>query len=289
MYTVEQTIVSFLTDRKAQGLSPNTIKAYTNELTIFQNYLKRGIDIDELTPTQLREYLLHLKELGRNPGGLHIAYRVLRTWLYFWELEMDNEYKAPIRKVKAPKLSQEPLEPVSLKHVSLLLRTCMTDYFGVRDKAMIYSLLDTGLRASELLDIDITDVDINGTILIRNGKGGKSRMVYFTPTTRRALRRYLNIHKGSLALFTDRDGIRLTYSGIRQMLKRRSQYADIPRVTAHMFRRAYALEMLRAGVDVFTLSRLMGHADERVLARYLKLVASDLEQAHRQNSPVDRL
>lgn len=289
MSTIEQTIAGFIIDRKAQGLSPGTIKTYTYELGMFTRFLSPGLPIDELTPTMIREYLLHL-QTTRNAGGCHIAYRIIRTLLYWWEVEIDNGYKAPIRKVKAPKINQEPLEPVTLRQVKALINTCMVDFFGIRDKAMILLLLDTGLRAKELLDINLDDVSlVQATILIRNGKGGKPRMVYFQPLTRRALRRYLNIHKGGIALFTDREGIRLTYSGIRQMLTRRSKYADIPLITCHMFRRAYALEMLRAGVDVFTLSRLMGHADERVLARYLKLVASDLEQAHRLNSPVDRL
>lgn len=289
MSTVEHTIAGFIVDRKAQGLSPGTIRTYSHELGMFQRFIPDDLTINELTANTIREYLLHLQET-RNPGGCHIAYRIIRTWLYWWEVEMDNEYKAPIRKVKAPKLSQEPLEPVSLGDVKALLGTCQGDYYGIRDKSMILLLLDTGLRAKELLSINLEDIEVDrGTILIRNGKGGKPRMVYFQPLTRRTLRRYLNLHKGGPALFTDFEGIRLTYSGIRQMLKRRSTYAGIDRVTAHMFRRAFALEMLRAGVDVFTLSRLMGHVDERVLSRYLKLVASDLEQAHRQNSPVDRL
>ena len=289
MSTIERTIVSFLIDRKAQGLSPGTVKTYTHELDLFTRYATPALPIDELSPTLIREYMLHL-QTTRNAGGCHIAYRVIRTWLYWWEVEMDGDYKAPIRKVKPPKLSQEPLEPVTMGQVKALLNTCLPDYYGIRDKAMMLLLLDTGLRAMELLSINLEDMDVDtGTILVRNGKGGKPRMVYFQPLTRRSLRRYLKIHNGNQALFTDNEGVRLTYSGIRQMLVRRSKYADITNVSAHMFRRAYALEMLRAGTDVFTLSRLMGHADERVLSRYLKLVSSDLQQAHRQNSPVNML
>lgn len=289
MYTIEQTIVSFLVDRKSQGLSPNTIKAYTHELNTFQNYLDDNPPIDELKAHTIREYILHLKEVGRNPGGCHIAYRVLRTWLYWWEMEMDNEYKAPIRKVKPPKVHDEPLDAIPLDDVKRLLDTCDSTYNGVRDKAIILLLLDTGLRAKELLNLNQVDLDIDrGVLTVRNGKGGKSRLAYFQPLSRRALRKWLNLND-NYPLFTIHAGTRLEYAGLRTMLRRKSAHAGITKATPHMFRRSFALEHLRAGTDIYTLSRLMGHADERMLSRYLPLVATDMEKAHRSHSPVNLL
>ena len=291
MYTIGQTLVSFITDRKAQGLSPNTIKAYQNELDRFTDFVDPDQDIDDLKATTIREYILFLKDIrGRNPGGCHIAYRVIRTWLYWWELEMDGDYKAPIRKVKAPKVHDEPLQAVDLPDVKRLLIDCDATYKGIRDRAIILLLLDTGLRAFELLKLNQDDINLDtGVIQVHNGKGGKSRLAYFQPLTRRALRKWMNLTGEQVPLFITREGTRLLYAGLCSMLRRRSRNVDIDKATPHMFRRSFALEHLRQGTDIYTLSRLMGHADERILSRYLPLVALDMEQAHRRNSPVNLL
>ena len=136
-----------------------TIKAYTHELNTFQRYLADSVNcIDDITPHTIREYLLHLQvEKGRNPGGCHIAYRVIKTWLFWWELEVDG-YTAPIREVKAPRLNHEPLEPVSLDHVQELQGTCQRDNYGIHDKALLLTLIDTGVRAKALLAVNLEDI-----------------------------------------------------------------------------------------------------------------------------------
>jgi integrase/recombinase XerD len=91
------------------------------------------------------------------------------------------------------------------------------------------------------------------------------------------------------ALWLSDEGERLTYWGLRSMVKRRAKLAGIETPTLHAFRRAFALEMLRAGVDVFAIQELMGHADLQVLRRYLRQVDDDLRAAHQVGSPVERM
>jgi site-specific recombinase XerD len=290
METIEQTLVAFLTDRKAQRLSPKTIKTYTYELYSFREFMdSRDVTgIDCLNPSDIREYMLFLADKGRNPGGQYVAYRTIKTWLFWWELEVEG-FTAPIRKVKAPRLDNEPLEPVSMEHVKLLIGTCDRTFYGNRDRAMILILIDTGVRAQALLNIDVDNLNLTlGTIHVVS-KGRKPRTLYIGRQTRRTLRAYLNIHRGTPALFTAYDGVRLTYSGLRLMLMRKSQRLGLPIVTPHQFRRAFALSMLRQGVNIYTLANLMGHSDTRMLERYLKLIDTDMESAHRQHSPGDRL
>lgn len=93
----------------------------------------------------------------------------------------------------------------------------------------------------------------------------------------------------SSELFTTRGGMRLTYTGLRLMLKRRSARARVKYQSPHSFRRLFALTMLRNGTDIFTLQILMGHADLQVLKRYLKQVGNDMQRAHVQASPVNSL
>lgn len=138
------------------------------------------------------------------------------------------------------------------------------------------------------MNLNKEDLDLDhGVLQVHNGKGGKSRLAYIKPMTRRALRKWLKLIE-QIPLFITPQGTRLLYAGLRTMLRRRANDLDM-KATPHMFRRSFALEHLRQGTDVFTLSRLMGHSDERILSRYLPLVALDMEQAHRRNSPVNLL
>ncbi len=159
--------------------------------------------IGEITPNIIRLYLLWHEETGHNPGGLHAAFRVLRTFLLWYENEVEPEgWKNPIRKVKAPKLAEEPLEPVEIKDVIAMAETCTAGSFlDYRDRAILLFLLDTGARARELLKINLEDINlINGAILIREGKGRKPRTVFLGRISRKAVRVYLKNRKAIIPL-----------------------------------------------------------------------------------------
>ncbi|MBK8783926.1 MAG: tyrosine-type recombinase/integrase [Anaerolineales bacterium] len=114
---------------------------------------------------------------------------------------MPAGWKNPIRRVKAPKLPTEPIEPIQMEDINLLLKTCESNYSGVRDKAMMLGLLDTGARAKEFLNINLEDVELEtGSIMIRQGKGRKPRMVFLGRKTIRAIRGYLPLSKGANTL-----------------------------------------------------------------------------------------
>jgi len=103
------------------------------------------------------------------------------------------------------------------------------------------------------------------------------------------LKRYLKLRSDlNPALWVSRSGERLTETGLRMMLRRRAAQAGTPVPSPHDFRRAFALERWRAGVDILTLSKLMGHTSLQVLNRYVKQVGEDLSMAAKQSSPVDR-
>jgi len=204
---------------------------------------------------------------------------------------MAPEWKNLMLKVKAPKVILDPLAPISIEDVRALINTCQRGNFvGERDEAIFLSLLDTGARAQELCNMNIKDIDLNtGAVLIRYGKGGKTRTVFIGRKTRRRMRSYLRLHSNeNPALFISKDGERLTYGGLRQLLERRAKRAKLGnKPELHGFRRAFALNMLRSGVDIFVLQRLMGHADLQVLRRYLAQNDEDNQLAHMRGSPVD--
>jgi len=279
-------IEAFLVDRKAQSLSKDTLRNYRGGLKMFADFCaSQAINrITQITPNDIRGYLLWLAEKGHNAGGVHWGFRTLKTFLYWWEDETEpDDWKNPIRKVKAPKLPAEPLQPVPLAAVNAMIGTCKSDFHGERDKAILLTLLDSGVRASELTAIDLADLSLTeGSLFIRQGKGRKPRITFIGKTARKAIRCWLK-QRGSDpgALFTTQDGERLAYSGLRQILRRRAERADIPEPSAHDFRRAFCLAQLQAGVDIVTISRLMGHVDTTLIARYAKQTHQDLHDKFR--------
>lgn len=286
-------IDSFLVDRKAQGLSGETIKFYKSKLTYFWKFCEGQAvtQVAQLTPDLLRRYFVGLSE-GHNPGGVHACFRTLRTLLLWIGQEeiMPPDWKNPIHKVKAPKLPNELLEPISLEDVNALVRTCKHTFTGTRDKAMILGLLDTGARAQEFLNLNLEDLELaTGSVMIRQGKGRKPRLVFLGRKAVRAVRIYFRFRQDtSHALWISIHGERLTSTGLRLLLRRRAVIAELKEIpTPHDFRRAFALAMLRNGVDVFALQKLMGHSDLQVLRRYLAQTDQDIQTAHMRGSPVD--
>jgi len=293
---LQREVTAFLIDRRARNLSPRTVDFYHQKLTLLQRFLSaEGVDdVCGITSDLLRQYLL---QLGRthNAGGVHAAYRAVRAFLRWFEVEEEPDgWKNPLRKIGPPKVPIDPLDPVPVEHVKAMVKTCdRRTFFGTRDKAVVLALLDSGVRASEFIAINVGDIDFPmGQILIRAGKGGKPRMVFLGSKSRRDLVTYLR-HVGrreeSEPLWVTREGRRLSYSGLRDIVRRRAKRASVPAPTLHSFRRAFALACLRGKMDVYSLQRLMGHADLSMLRRYLAQTSEDVRKAHQRSGSVDRL
>ncbi len=293
-YYIPRQVELFLVDRRASGSAAGTLKFYTEKLAPFTEYCESKLitSILEVNASIIREYMLCIEAAGHNKGGQHAHYRAVRAFLRWYDLEMEPEnWKNPIKKVKAPKVPQEILPPVSIETIKALLNVCNKDtFFCIRDSAILYMLFDTGLRASELLAIDRSDIDQTGAVFIHHGKGNKDRIVFIGKKTRAALRKYLKTRTDdNPALLLSRYHERLTYDGLRMIMTRRAAAANLAGPSLHSFRRAFALNMLRAGVDIHTLAKLMGHTTITVLSRYLKIDETDTRAAHNKGNPVDNL
>lgn len=289
-------VESFLIDRKAQNLSSGTLTFYRNKLRYFQDYCESQLikQVIEISPYNIRAFLLMLEENNHNPGGIHACYRAIKTFLRWWDDEMELEgWKNPIRKVSPPKVPQIILNPVDNQDVSALLATCKHGTFtDARDKAILLCLLDSGVRAQELLSMDLQDCDLfSGQILIKQGKGRKSRYVFIGHKTRKSIRAYIklrNDHERAIWVRDDCEG-RLDYFGLRSMIVRRSHKTGLQKIPSlHSFRRQFALSCLKSGMNVYILQNLMGHSDLSVLQRYLKISNVETEESYKLNSPVDR-
>jgi integrase/recombinase XerD len=285
-------LAGFLLDRQIRGLAAGTIEYYRGELELLCRFLDSigVIHVEEITPDVLRRYLVILSQT-RNAGGIHAAYRAIRAYLNWYSEELEPEgWKNPIRRVKSPKTNKQALPGVELTDVQRLIDVSKNK----RDMAIFIILTDTGVRASELLALNVGDVNlVTGMIEVRHGKGNKRRVVFFGRQSRKILRRYLQEREEmqpNNPLFTTDEGDRLSYYGLTRMIMRRAKDAGIsPAPACHDFRRCYAVNMLRNGCDLARLAELMGHNSLEVLRRYLYLVPNDLAAAHAQAGPIDRL
>jgi len=291
----------FLSAKKIDGVSIGALENYARVLKNFTSFCKDLDinDVDQVDVSIIRRYLTHLEECGHNPGGCHLYFRVLRTFFNWLELEEEIEnWKNPFKtgRLKPPKLSEQPLEPVEDEVIKKMIKSCDRTIKGLRDRAIIMVLFDTGVRAAELYNMMKVDVDWEQrSIIIPRGKGGKPRPVFFSRSTKKILSAYVRKRDDNLPdlfvtiPFRGRETESINYSALRDIMRDISKKAEVPTPKLHAFRRAFALSMLKAGCDVFTLQRLMGHADLQVLRRYLKQNTADLKTVYDKLNPMDHL
>jgi len=293
--TLRLDLQAFLLDARARNLSPGSIRFYQQKLEPLLDFLA-GLHVSDsasVSSSHLRLWLVHLQEQDHTPGGVHCFYRAAKAF-FSWMLREEIIERNPMKRVRSPRVPQENLAPVSMAEVRALHEVCDTKTLcGLRDRAILLCLLDSGCRASEFVALDLNDIDLKtGALFVRCGKGRKPRVTFLGAKSRRELLRYLR-KRGQVAadapLFARREGGRLTYSGLRDIVRRRARQAGIVSPSLHSFRRGFALEALRHGADIYSLQRMMGHASLTVLQRYLRQTQGDLQRIHERSSPVDHL
>lgn len=292
--SLQEWLVSYLFNCRSRNLSKGTCQFYEKKLGEFLKFLSdiAITKISQISAQNIRQFLIYLEERNHKPGGIHCYYRAVKSFLKWYESEAEPEgWRNPINKVKSPIVPLTPLDPVSIESIQRILETCKNGtIIAARDRASLLMLLDTGIRLAEFLGLNREDVNLmTGEVLIRSGKGRKPRTVYLGEKSRQALKRYIKMRTDhNPALWISQFDQRLTETGLRMMLRRRSHRAGIPDPSPHDFRRAFALERWRAGLDILVLAKLMGHTSLQVLNRYIKQSGEDLQTTARMTSPVDR-
>jgi site-specific recombinase XerD len=291
----------FILDRQARALSPRTIALYRQNLAIWFDFLQaQGLtDTEQVTPSLIRSFVIWLsEERNHSQGGVAHVFGHVRTFLRWYAAEYAPAGWDPLRNVQAPRRPNDRLPPLPLSDFQALIdETDPHSFAGARDRALLLLLLDTGIRKSEAHALKVGDVGLaDGHVFIRKGKGGKSRSVFVGVKTRRALIVYFRQRENEGYRVGDADplwvtvwGTPLSKGGMREAVKRLAERAGVPEPGWHAFRRAFAVNSLRNGMDVITLQRLLGHADLSVINRYLALVDDDMRQAHERFGVVDKM
>jgi len=276
-----------------KGLSANTVQAYLSDLRQFQQFLAgRGRSWDEVEAEEVALYLSHLaaQELAARSRARKIS--ALKNF-YAYLVDEGVVENNPCAYISSPKLpSRLPSILIEQEVVALLEAPTLDKPAGYRDRAMLEVLYGSGLRVSELLALNMGDIDELGFVRCL-GKGSKERIVPVGSHALRATELYLQYARPRLcrnprerALFVNQRGQRLTRQGFWKIIKARAKEAGITKnITPHMLRHSFATHLLRRGADLRSVQEMLGHADLATTQIYTHLDKGHLRDVYKQAHP----
>jgi integrase/recombinase XerC/integrase/recombinase XerD len=292
----------FLLACTVNSLSTRSIEDYRQKIGAFVTFCRTQeiYKLHQVTPGAIRLFLLGIQQRCK-PSSVHGYYGAICRF-FNWLVEEGTLKESPMARMHPPRVPRELIKPFKPEHIQRLLAVCDYDcskptqgkkLAPLRNRAIILTFLDTGLRLSELANIQLSDVDFDREAIKVMGKGSKERLVRIGKGAQKALLRYVLLRNDDLpCLWITEEGKPLQPGGIQQMMKRLGQRAGITgvRCSCHTFRHTFAILCLRNSMGEFTLQILLGHSTLSQTRRYTNsLNADDAFKAHMRASPVDNL
>jgi len=280
-------IASFRRFLKAENKSDNTIRIYTDAAERFANWLAAGAGDDgiepvgnwlDVEPKHIQGWIISILET-RTPGYANNQYRAIQQ--FFRWLSDEEEIPNPMQRLRPPEVPEKPVPVLRVDQLQALLRSCQgRDFVSRRDLAIIYVLMDTGIRRAELVGLTVDDVDLDLREIQVVGKGRRPRIVTIGRRAAVALDRYLRVRaqqkwadRPELWLAEKGRGV-LTESGVRLMLRRRGEAVGIPGLHPHMLRHTWA-HYAKMHLSEEEIMRLAGWRSRQMLDRYAASLADE--------------
>lgn len=276
-----------------KGLAENSVRAYRSDLHQFQVYLeKHDLDWSELTTDQVEGYLATLAE--QSPAARTRARKVasLRSFYQYLLAEQKIE-QDPCAYLPSPKLPKTLPQILTEKEILALLEAPTLDKpSGYRDRAMFEVLYGSGLRVSELVGLNVGDIDKMGFVRCL-GKGGKERIVPLGSHALTAVFKYIEHARPKLqrnhrqtALFLNTRGARLTRQGFWKIIRQWAKRAGIKKsISPHIIRHSFATHLLRHGADLRSVQEMLGHVDLTTTQIYTHLDKGSLRDVYKKAHP----
>lgn len=252
---------------RMEGKSEGTIKNYVYELNKLADSLQK--DFDTITEMDIRFYMSNKLCSGTKDttvNHLRSVYNAFFNWLAY------SGYipKSPCLMIKPLKCKKEHREELSTIDLDDLRSGCK----NVKQRMTIEFLLATGCRANEAINVKLSDIDFDAkTVLVREGKGGKQRVVLLTPVATKYIKEYVYTrkHKSEYLFINDQYGEQLSYGGLRDIIKRISSGCEVDHVHAHRFRRTLATGLSNRGMPIQEVKQLLGHTNINTTMKYVNV------------------
>lgn len=279
--TLHDAIKEFSFDCKIRHLSPRTIDNYSKQLRYLERYLSSEFTIgtiEEVKPSHIKQFLAMMDDAGRKPQYVNDLLKVFKTFFNYLKLEkyIDSSPTERIKNMKMPKLKLRTFTEKNIK--DMINYYSGRSFLEVRNRAIIATLFDTGIRLSELMTLK--DSQIHEESILIYGKGAKERVVPVSPFLSKTLFRYSmtrdayfdgKLHDAEF--FLSYTGRKLTSEAVAKLLKKAAREVNVSsevRVSPHTCRHTFAHLNLKNGIDLYTLSRLLGHENVSITQRYLE-------------------
>ena len=278
-----------------KGLSKNTLMAYSHDLTRFLDHLRqKGIqDILKVGKFDVRSFLLTLKKQRFSTRTIVRYLVAIRTFFRFMIQEGILEVN-PVEELESPKMAKTLPKILTLKEVDQLLEQPNSQIpLGVRDRAMLEMLYATGMRVSELVQLRMNQVNLEGGYVLVYGKGSKERIVPLGSEVMKWVDLYLKTARIKLAkggespfLFITRSGKGMSRQRFWRMIKVYGQRAGIrKRITPHLIRHSFASHLLERGADLRSVQMMLGHVDISTTQIYTHVTGERLKKIHQRYHP----
>ena len=267
-------------------LSDNTLQSYQRDILQFQDYLKESdLNYAKLTEEDINNYFESLRDNGKKNSTISRNLATIRSF-YQYLLKNKKISKDPTSNLQSPKIEKRVPSILTSEEVELLLEQPKdVDLKGTRDKAMLEFAYATGMKVTEIIHLDIQDVDFaNNVVFCTSGK--KTRSIPLGALAEKALKEYVEKARPILikddntkALFVNLNGSRLTRQGFWKIVKYYKEQAHIEKdITPHVLRHSFATHLLQNGADLKSIQAMLGHSDISSTQIYAQFKAPNINK-----------
>ena len=274
-------------------LSENTLQSYKRDLKQFRKYLEENeIHYNRVKEEDIKNYIAELQENGKKASSISRCIASIRSF-YQFVLKNKKVKVDPTANIQSPKIEKRVPSVLTAKEVELLLEQPKDiDLKGIRDKAMLEFAYATGMRVTEIISLNVEDVNLEeGYVVCKNGN--KQRNIPLGTMSLKALKEYIEEARDILiksesekALFVNINGGRLTRQGFWKIIKYYKEQAHISKeITPHVLRHSFATHLLQNGADIKAIQAMLGHSDISSTQVYMQFQDEGLKDIYRKAHP----
>ncbi len=294
MEIMREKIAEYITELKQQGVSLNTAVSYERDLRRLADYLvsENVSDFRQLTEIHLQEYVREMEKENKRPST--IARAVASVKAFFRYLEQTGEMEQnPAAHLKAPKIKKAVPHVLTPEETVLLLRQPDgKSAKAMRDRAMLELLYATGIRVSELIQLQMKDLNMTMEYILCS-QGARERVVPFGRTAKKSLQEYLDAARPLLVknpacelLFTNLSGQKMSRQGFWKLVRQYAKAAGIQgEITPHTLRHSFAAHLVNNGADLYAVQEMMGYKDLSATQVYAKMHPVSVREVYTKTHP----